>query len=512
MSQVVVRFAPSPTGPLHIGGVRTALYNYLFARNQGGTCILRIEDTDQTRYVPGAEEYIMDALAWMGIKFDEGVREGGERGPYRQSERGKQGLYQQYAEQLIAQGDAYYAFDSSEELDAMREALKAEGSSVQQYNYVTRGRMKNSLTLSEAEVQQRLQSGEPYVVRMKMPEAEDIAFQDIVRSEVSFNTLQLDDKVLIKGDGLPTYHLANVVDDHLMGITHVIRGEEWLSSTPLHVALYRALGWADTMPIFVHLPLILNPNGKGKMSKRQGDKLGFSVFPTQWTDPESGDVSTGFREDGYLPDALMNFLALLGWSPGDDEEVMSQARLIERFSLERIGSSGTKFDLEKLNWFNQTYIKDQHTPQDLLPLVKQQVEKAGYALPADAYLLEFIRLMQERATVLPDFVRDAPYFFTPPEGYDEKMVKKRWKADASPLMLQLKGQLAELSDWNAAAIEEAVDAFCTEQEVGKGKVMAPLRLSLTGMAGGPGVYDIAALIGQEATLDRLQQAAERLGE
>lgn len=510
MSQVVVRFAPSPTGPLHIGGVRTALYNYLFARNQGGKLILRIEDTDQTRYVAGAEEYIQKALAWLGIEFDEGVAEGGERGPYRQSERGAQGIYQQYADQLLQQGDAYYAFDTSDELDAMREALKAEGGSVQQYNALTRGRMKNSLTLSPEEVQERLNSGEPYVVRMKMAEDEDITFKDVVRDEVTFNTAQLDDKVLLKGDGLPTYHLANVVDDHLMGITHVIRGEEWLSSTPLHVALYRALGWIDTMPTFVHLPLILNPNGKGKMSKRQGDKLGFSVFPTLWTDPETGNVSQGFREDGYLPEAMLNFLALLGWSPGDDEEVMDKARLIERFSLERLGNSATNFNIDKLNWFNQTYIKEQE-PEALLPLVKPEVEKAGFELPSDEFLGEFIRLMQERVTVIGDFVKDAPYFFQAPDSYDEKMAKKRWKADSGPLMTDLKAAFAGLSDWTAAALEQATDDFVTAKEVGKGKVMAPLRLALTGVAGGPGVYDIAAVIGREETLKRLEAAVAALG-
>ena len=509
---VVVRFAPSPTGPLHIGGVRTALYNYLFARQQGGRFILRIEDTDQSRYVAGAEQYIMEALTWFGLDFDEGVREGGAKGPYRQSERAAQGLYQQYAQQLIAQGDAYYAFDTAEALDAMREALKAEGSSVQQYNALTRSRMTNSLTLDQADVKRRLDAGEPYVVRMKMPEDEDLTFADIVRETVSFNSQQLDDKVLIKSDGLPTYHLANVVDDHLMGVTHVIRGEEWLSSTPLHVLLYRTLGWADTMPKFVHLPLILNPNGQGKMSKRQGDKLGFSVFPTEWKDPETGNVSTGYREDGYLPDALMNFLALLGWSPGDDEELMSKTRLIERFALERIGKAGTKFDLDKLKWFNQTYIREHRRPADLLPLVRVEVEKAGYPLPDHAYLTRAIELMQERATVIPDFVRDAPFLFVSPQHYDEQMAKKRWKADSPGLMMALKDRLAALNTWEAPAIEQAVEDLVQEQAVGKGKVMAPLRLSLTGMSAGPGVFDIAALIGKAATLERLDQAVAALGE
>ncbi len=510
MSQPVLRFAPSPTGPLHIGGVRTALFNFLYARQQGGKLLLRIEDTDRTRFVPGAEEYIQSALAWLGIEFDEGPSQGGERGPYRQSERGAAGIYQTYADQLLAQGDAYYAFDTPADLDQMREALKAEGSSVQQYNYMTRGRMKNSLTLTEDEVQTRLASGEPYVLRMKMPEDTHIAFQDVVRGEVSFHTLQLDDKILLKTDGLPTYHLANVVDDHLMGITHVIRGEEWLSSTPLHIALYRALGWGDQMPTFVHLPLILNPNGKGKMSKRQGDKLGFSVFPTQWTGAD-GQTSSGFREDGYLPEALLNFLALLGWSPGDDEEVMNMARLIERFSLERIGNSGTKFDLDKLNWFNQLYLREKKQASELLPLVQQELSLRDLSVPDEAFLTQAIALMQERVTVLSDFVTEATYFFQAPAQYDEKMAKKRWKADAGALMLALAEDFQALDSWEATTLEAATNAFVEAKEVGKGKVMAPLRLALTGVAGGPGVYDIAALLGREESVTRLKRAAEVLG-
>jgi len=510
MSQVVVRFAPSPTGPLHIGGVRTALYNYLFARQQGGRLILRIEDTDRTRRVEGAEEYIMKALAWIGITFDEGVKEGGEVGPYRQSDRSAAGIYRQYADQLIAQGDAYYAFDTPADLDAMREALKAEGSDVQQYNYVTRGRMTNSLTLSEEEVQARLAAGDSFVVRMKMPADTDIQFSDIVRDDVSFHTKQLDDKVLLKSDGLPTYHLANVVDDHLMGVTHVIRGEEWLSSTPLHVVLYRTLGWADTMPKFVHLPLILNPNGKGKMSKRQGDKLGFSVFPTNWTDPASGNTSVGYREQGYLQDALMNFLALLGWSPGDEEEVMDEARLLERFSLERIAKAGISFNLDKLKWFNETYIR-QKSVEDLLGLVKEEASQNGTQLPEDAYLSEVIRMLQERVSVVGDFLTQAPFLFATPESYDEKMSKKRWKADSAELLKDLGARWQALESWEAAALEGAFETLLAEKEVGKGKVLAPLRLALTGMPAGPGVFDIAALVGKEETALRLQKAIETLG-
>lgn len=507
--RVVVRFAPSPTGPLHIGGVRTALYNYLYAQKHGGRFILRIEDTDRTRFVPGAEDYIYQALSWIGIHMNEGVREGGEAGPYRQSERAQAGLYRRYADQLMASGHAYYAFDTSEELTAMRERLKESGSQVQQYNALTRHTMKNSLTLTSEEVDAKLAAGDPYVVRFKMPRKEEIRFHDIVRDWVVFHSAQLDDKILLKSDGMPTYHLANVVDDHLMEVTHVIRGEEWLSSTPLHVMLYRAFGWEETMPTFVHLPLILNPNGKGKMSKRQGDKLGFSVFPTSWTDPETEAVSSGFREDGYLPTALMNFLALLGWNPGNDEEVMDEARLTTLFDLNRINNSGTKFDLDKLNWFNQTYIR-QMDAFALVELVRPLAEAAAYPPKEDAYLAQVIELMKERVTVVGDFVSEAPYFWQDPETYDAKMAKKRWKEDTGPLMTKLVVAFEALEQWEGDNVSAAFEAFLEQEEVGKGKVLAPLRLALTGVAGGPGVFDIAALIGKEATLRRITQAVERI--
>ncbi|RMG69664.1 MAG: glutamate--tRNA ligase, partial [Bacteroidetes bacterium] len=465
MPAPVVRFAPSPTGPLHIGGVRTALYNYLFARQQGGRCILRIEDTDQTRYVPGAEAYIIESLKWLGITFNEGVEEGGPAGPYRQSDRAKAGLYQQYAEQLLATGAAYYAFDTPEELDAMRERLRTANSSIQQYNAHTRDQMTNSLTLPPEAVERRLASGEPYVIRMKMPLAEDVVFEDVVRGTVSFNTRQLDDKVLLKSDGMPTYHLANVVDDHLMEVTHVIRGEEWLSSTPLHVLLYRALGWADTMPRFVHLPLILNPNGQGKLSKRQGDKMGFPVFPTVWTDPKSGSQAPGFREEGYLPEALINFLALLGWNPGDEEEVMDMARLTERFSLERIGSSGTKFDLDKLKWFNETYLRAMPT-DSLRPLLAAELTAANRPVPEAAFLDGVIALMRERASFVADMVTEAPYLYQAPDSYDEKMAQKRWKGDVPGLMADLKAAWAALDSWDADSLHEAFQAFIQAREVG----------------------------------------------
>lgn len=508
-SEVVVRFAPSPTGPLHIGGVRTALYNYLFAKKHQGRFILRIEDTDQTRFVEGAEAYINQALAWVGIHPNEGVKEGGEVGPYRQSERVAAGLYQSYANQLIENGFAYYAFDTSEELDAMRERLKASGSQVQQYNALTRHTMRNSLTMSADEVKALLDQGVPHVIRFKMPRKEEIRFHDVVRDWVVFHSSQLDDKILLKSDGFPTYHLAVIVDDHLMGITHIIRGEEWLSSTPLHVMLYRAFGWEDQMPTYIHLPLILNPNGKGKMSKRQGDKLGFSVFPTQWEDPKTGDISSGFREDGYLPQALMNFLALLGWNPGNDEEVMDEARLVELFDLPRINNSGTKFDLDKLNWFNQTYIR-QAPASELVPLVKATAEAKELPVKDDEYLGQVIELMRERVTVMGDFVIDALYFWQDPGAYDEKMAKKRWKEDTAPIMQALNQHFELLESWSPSDIEESFDAYLTQHELGKGKVLAPLRLALTGVAGGPGVFDIAGLIGKEATMRRIDQAIARL--
>ncbi|WNJ17279.1 glutamate--tRNA ligase [Pontibacter sp. G13] len=507
--KVVVRFAPSPTGPLHIGGVRTALFNYLFAKKHQGTFILRIEDTDQTRFVEGAEAYINDALKWLGMSFDAGVQEGGEHGPYRQSERAKEGLYRQYAEQLLKAGHAYIAFDTPEELDAMRERLKEAGSQVQQYNYVTRNTMTNSLTLSAEEVEKRIANGDPYVIRMKMPRKEEIRFHDIVRDWVVFHSAQLDDKILLKSDGMPTYHLANVVDDHLMEVTHVIRGEEWLSSTPLHVMLYRTLGWEDTMPKFVHLPLILNPNGKGKMSKRQGDKLGFSVFPTTWQDPETGNESIGYREEGYLADGLMNFLALLGWNPGNDEELMDEARLIELFDLERIGNSGTKFDLDKLKWFNQTYIR-QKSVEELAPLVRAELAKVGKDAVSEELLAGLITLLQERVTLLPDFATMAPYLFDAPTEFDEKTTRKKWKGEVPALISELADKFEGLAEWNSTTAHDEFQAFLQAKEVGLGKVMAPLRLALTGLGSGPGIFDIADLMGQAETVERMRKALEVL--
>lgn len=506
MSQpVVVRFAPSPTGPLHIGGVRTALYSYLLAKKHNGRCILRIEDTDRTRFVPGAEDHINEGLAWIGIEFTEGVREGGEFGPYRQSDRAKDGLYRKHADQLLANGKAYMAFDTPEELEAMRERLKAEGSSVQQYNYATRNEMTNSLTLSEEEVKRRIDAGDPYVVRMKMPDAEDIHFQDLVRGDISFHSSQLDDKILLKSDGMPTYHLAVVVDDKHMGVTHIIRGEEWVSSTPLHVKMYEAFGWEEFTPKFVHLPLILNPNGKGKMSKRQGDKLGFSVFPISWTDPETGNTSIGYREQGYLPGAMRNFLALLGWNPGNDEELMDLDRLVEVFSLEKINNSGTKFDLDKLKWFNETYLR-QEKGENLLPSLKAEIEKAGHAIPSDEFLLGMMSMMKERVSFVKDFVESGPYFFERPREYNAKMTRKSWNEGAIRLMTIFKEKASALEEWEATGLHGVFEQICQEEEVGAGRVLAPLRLVLTGLPSGPGAFDIAALLGKEETVARIEKA------
>lgn len=582
MQKPVVRFAPSPTGPLHMGGVRTALYNYLFAKKEGGTCILRIEDTDQERFIPGAEEYIIDALKWCGIEFDEGPHIGGDRGPYRQSERND--LYKQYADQLLESGNAYIAFDTPEEIEAMREALRAEGQTAPTYNWATRGRMKNSLNMSEEEVKALIDAGTPYIVRMKIPRKDEVRFHDEVRDWVVFHSSQLDDKVLLKSDGLPTYHLANIVDDHHMGITHVIRGEEWLSSTPLHVLLYRALGWEDTMPKFVHLPLILKPDPSeflaskafrnslaesmgqeflnkfpeykekmankandfikqvfsdknnlsgrlkesdkdskaqaalkaylknslfGKLSKRDGDRLGFPVFPTTWNDPKSGDTSKGYREEGYLPQAFINGLVLMGWNPGDDEEVMDLKRLSERFSIDRISKSGARFNASKMRWFNQTYLRAMQ-PAELREGVRQDLEEAGLPIPEDTYIDYAISLMQERVTFPYEIVGEAPFLFKAPESFDEKMASKKWNDQAESYVSTLADRWESLDNWSADALKGAFEAYLTEAELGAGAVMSPLRFVLTGAGAGPGVFDIAALIGKSETMRRIAYAKENL--
>lgn len=498
MKEIRVRFAPSPTGPLHIGGVRTALYNYLFARKHNGKFLLRIEDTDQSRYVEGAEKYIIEALNWCGITYDEGVGIGGPHEPYRQSERKE--LYVKYAEQLIQQKKAYYAFDTPEELEAMRERLKAKGVAAAQYDYLTRGEMNNSLVLSQEEVQKNLDSGMPYVIRMFIPEDREILVNDLIRGEVHVNTSRLDDKVLFKSDGMPTYHLANIVDDHLMEITHVIRGEEWLPSAPLHVLLYEYLGWEA--PLFAHLPLLLKPDGNGKLSKRDGDRLGFPVFPLRWTDPVTSEVSSGYRESGYLPHAFTNMLALLGWNPGTEQEIFTMDELIEAFSLERVGKSGSKFDPEKAKWFNHHYMAAL-SDLEMAKLLNEQLIGKGIAAQIP-HLVKITALIKDRVTLLPDLWEQAALFFREPDLYDEKMKMKVWRPE-TPQMLGKIGQfLVNYPDLSAETFETDLKAFIQEEGINMGQAMNTLRLALVGSAFGPGVAGIIAVLGKEETLQRIE--------
>ncbi len=506
MSEVRVRFAPSPTGPLHIGGVRTALYNYLFAKNKGGKMILRIEDTDQARFVEGSEQYIIDSLKWCGIEFDESVVSGGEFGPYKQSERKE--LYLPYAEQLVKDGFAYYAFDTSEELTTMRERMKAAGAPSPQYNAVTRTTMKNSLALSEDEVQKRMEAGEDYVIRIKMPRNEEVKLNDIIRGWVVVNTNNMDDKVIFKSDGMPTYHLANVVDDYLMKISHVIRGEEWLPSAPLHVLLYRYLGWEDEIPQFAHLPLILKPDGNGKLSKRDGDRLGFPVFPTEWTNPETKETSSGYREEGYIIEAFINMLSFLGWNPGTTQEIFSMQGLIESFSLERVGKAGSKFDFDKTRWFNQQYLRaksKEELAQDLQIILKENGVEAE-----DSFVETVCEQLKERATFVKDMWEEGTYYFSAPTNYDEKTIRKKWKEDTPKYVSELKDRLSELSDFSSESIEIEFKIYLEENELGMGKLLPAFRVSLTGSGMGPSLFDIASLLGKEETLKRMETALEKI--
>ncbi|MEG9327468.1 glutamate--tRNA ligase [Salinimicrobium catena] len=504
-NKVRVRFAPSPTGPLHIGGVRTALFNYLYAKKHQGDFILRIEDTDQARFVEGAEDYIIDSLNWCNIPYDEGPGKDKGYGPYRQSER--KHLYREYADKLIESGNAYYAFDTSEELDAHRQDHEASGKTFI-YNWHNRLKLNNSLSLSEAEVKEKLDSGEPYVIRFKTPEDETLNLQDEIRGKMTVETKILDDKVLFKSDGMPTYHLANIVDDHLMEISHVIRGEEWLPSLALHFMLYRAFGW--DVPKFAHLPLILKPRGKGKLSKRDGDKMGFPVFPLEWKDPKSGDVSTGYREEGYFPEAVVNMLALLGWNQGggSEQEIYSLQELVEAFSLEHVSKGGSKFDPEKTKWFQHHYMQeadDNVLANDFAALLKQKDLS-----PSKEYILKVIALLKERATFVSDFWEMGSYFFTAPENYDEKAAKKAWKEDTNDVIEQVKSILKETEDFTASNLQDKVKGWITDQGIGFGKVMQPFRLSLVGAMQGPDVFEIAATIGKEETLNRLEKAQKIL--
>jgi glutamyl-tRNA synthetase len=501
---VRVRFAPSPTGPLHIGGVRTALYNYLFARHAGGTMILRIEDTDSKRYVPGSEAYIVEALQLLNIQIDEGVSQGGDYGPYRQSERKE--IYKKYIDQLLEQDKAYLAFDSPEQLEAKR----AEDPNFQ-YDASSRLSMLNSLTLSATEVEERLQGGEDYTVRFKIEPDRSIEVQDMIRGRVVFNSSVLDDKVLYKSaDQLPTYHLANVVDDHLMKISHVIRGEEWLPSTPLHVLLYEALGWDKQMPLFAHLPLLLKPDGKGKLSKRDGDRLDFPVFPLNWEDPQSGEISKGYREAGYFPQAVINFLALLGWNPGDNREMFSMDQLIEAFTIERCSKSGAKFDYEKARWFNHQYMQELDNStlaESLLPLI----EAKGYKT-SPGFVEAILVHIKERMVFPHDFWDQAAYFFAAPDQYDAKTVAKRWKPESAAQLTELVDLLERINDYsNPEAIESEVKAWIEQKSYKMGLIMNAFRLALVGEGKGPGMFDIVCLLGKEETLQRLRKAIITLG-
>lgn len=506
MKEVRVRFAPSPTGPLHIGGVRTALYNYLFARRHNGKFLLRIEDTDQARFVPGAEEYIIEALNWCGIHYDEGVGKDGPHAPYRQSER--QEIYKQYADQLIAEGKAYYAFDTPEELEQMRERLKAKGVATPQYDAFTRGEMLNSLTLNAAETQQRLDSGESYVIRILIPENEEVVVNDLIRGEVLVDSSRLDDKVLFKSDGMPTYHLANIVDDHLMEISHVIRGEEWLPSAPLHVLLYKYLGWEP--PLFAHLPLLLKPDGNGKLSKRDGDRLGFPVFPLQWADPKTGEVSSGYRESGYLPDAFVNMLALLGWNPGTEQEVFSMDELVETFSLERVGKSGSKFDPEKAKWFNHHYLS-QLADEEVAGLLKKILAEIGLSFEM-SFLINVAGLVKERVVLIPDLWEQSHFFFVAPESYDEKVRQKFWKPETLAMLNDLIAFFEKQTDFSSENLDGSLKAWIQSKGFGMGQVMNTLRLVLVGGSFGPGVAAIASTLGKKEVIARLQNALSRLVE
>lgn len=498
MSQKVrVRFAPSPTGPLHIGGVRTALFNYLFAKKHGGDFILRIEDTDQTRYVEGAEAYIIEALNWLNIPPDEGPMSGGSYGPYRQSER--KNLYKEYADKLIKNGNAYYAFDTQEALGEQRQQHEAEGKTFI-YNWHNRLTLNNSLALSEAETQAKLAAGDPYVIRFKIPQDETLVLQDIIRGEMQIDTNVLDDKVLFKSDGMPTYHLANIVDDHLMDISHVIRGEEWLPSLALHVLLYRSFGWDS--PQFAHLPLIMKPVGKGKLSKRDGDKMGFPVFPLEWR-TEEGDLFAGYREDGYLPEAVLNMLVFLGWNPGTEQEMFSLEDLVQAFELDRVNKAGAKFDPEKTKWFQHHYL--QEMDEGLLAAqFKQFLKNKAVATSVDTALI--VSMLKERATFVSDLWEQGSFFFEPPTVYDEKAAKKAFKDDTSTILQEVADLLGTIDDFSATNVSDQVKGWITDKGIGFGKVMMPLRLALVGEMKGPDVFDIISILGKNESVSRIENA------
>ena len=495
MAQVRVRFAPSPTGPLHIGGVRTALYNYLFAKKNNGIFILRIEDTDQARFVEGAEEYIMESLKWCGIIVDEGINEGGNYGPYRQSER--KAIYRQYADILIDNGNAYYAFDTPEQLETLRNESKKSGNTFI-YNAAIREKLNNSVTLKESDWKEKLDKGDPYVIRYKMPINEDIHFDDVIRGHIVVNTSTLDDKVLFKSDGMPTYHLANIVDDHLMEISHVIRGEEWLPSLPLHFLLYRSFGWEP--PLFAHLPLLLKPDGKGKLSKRDGDKMGFPVFPLYWP---YGETAKGYREEGYYPEAFVNMLALLGWNPGTEQEIFSMKELIDTFSIDRVGKSGSRFDPEKAKWFNHQYLQNRTNTQLALDF-REILRARGYHI--DIIELEtLVGLVKERVSFVKEIWGQTDFFFKAPDTYDKDVIEKRWNENSAVLLKELKSQLEKIDDFSAARTETIVKAWIEEKGYNTGAIMNVFRLVVVGSSRGPHMFDIISWIGKEETLKRIDK-------
>jgi len=503
--RVRVRFAPSPTGPLHIGGVRTALFNYFFAKKHGGDFLLRIEDTDSNRFVPGAEEYIVNSLKWCGIQIDEGVSVGGPHAPYRQSER--RDIYKKYADQLVAGDFAYYAFDTPEELDAIRAKFEADGKTFT-YNFEIRTQLNTSLVLPAEEVQNRINTGQGWVIRFKMPENEEVEMHDLIRDRVVVNSSTLDDKVLFKSaDMLPTYHLANVVDDYLMEISHVIRGEEWLPSLPLHVLLYRAFGWTEVMPLFSHLPLLLKPTGNGKLSKRDGDKLGFPVFPLFWK-AENGETARGYREDGYFPEAFVNLLAFLGWNPGTEQELFTMDELIRLFSLERVNKSGARFDPEKAKWFNQQYLRmksDAELATLFMPILK------GKGINVDSSFVEsVVGLIKDRAIFVADFWDSSNYFFVAPTAYDEKVVAKFWKDNVPAMIIELREKVASIAPFTPENIDKVVHEWVAEKQLPMGQVMNNFRLCLVGASVGPGVAQMAALMGKEETLKRLDAGLKNI--
>ncbi len=495
-NNVRVRFAPSPTGPLHIGGVRTALFNYLFAKKHNGTFVLRIEDTDQNRYVEGAEQYIIDALNWCGIPYDEGPGKNEKFGPYRQSER--KHLYKQYADELIASGNAYYAFDTSETLDFHRKDHEAKGKTFI-YNWHNRLKLSNSLSLNAEEVKAKLDAGDDYVIRFKSPQDETLHLTDIIRGDIKIDTNILDDKVLFKSDGMPTYHLANIVDDHLMEISHVIRGEEWLPSLALHYQLYKAFGWET--PEFAHLPLILKPTGKGKLSKRDGDKLGFPVFPLQWEDPKTKAISRGYKEDGYFPEAMVNFLAFLGWNPGTEQEIFNLDELIAAFDLKKVNKSGARFDPDKIKWFNHHYMQEQDNDELTEAFKSQNSELAKIDVQ---YISMVIDLIKERATFVSDFWALSHFFFTAPTSYDEKASKKAFKEGTKEILSEVVSIINTIDDFSVETLQIDIKGWITNNDIGFGKVMMPLRLALVGALQGPDVFDIMFMIGKAETIKRIK--------